>query len=55
MTESEHLRVRVRLAIAKDIAKDFRENTSIGNIIQQYESRLHNYDKSRHQQSGESG
>ena len=40
MTDEDILRLRVRLAIAKDMEKDFRPNTSLRNIIQQYESRL---------------
>lgn len=40
MTDYELLRLRVRLAVAKDMTKDFRPNTSLRNIIQQYESRL---------------
>ena len=40
MTDYELLRMRVRLAVAKDIAKDFRLNTSLRTIIANYESRI---------------
>lgn len=45
MTDYELLRLRVRLAIAKDMIKDFRQNTSLRNIIQQYESRIKEVEK----------
>lgn len=45
MTDYELLRLRVRLAIAKDMEKDFRPNTSLRNIIQQYESRIKEAEK----------
>lgn len=45
MTDYELLRLRVRLAIAKEMEKDFRPNTSLRNIIQQYESRIKEAEK----------
>lgn len=45
MTDEDILRLRVRLAIAKDMEKDFRPNTSLRNIIQQYESRIKEAEK----------
>lgn len=36
------LRLRVRLAMAREIERDFRPNTTIANIIQQYESIINN-------------
>ena len=47
MTDSEYLRVRVKLSIAKDIAKDFRENTSLRTIIKEYEARVKEFEKKK--------
>lgn len=48
MTDYELLRMRVRLAVAKDIAGDFRLNTSLRTIISNYESRLKENDNGTH-------
>ena len=45
MTDSDYLRVKVKLSIAKDIAKDFRENTSLRTIINEYEARVKEFEK----------
>ena len=42
MTDYELLRLRVRLTMAREIERDFRPNTTIANIIQQYESIIKN-------------
>lgn len=45
MTDNELLRMRVRLAVAKDIARDFRLETSLRTIIANYESRIKEAEK----------
>jgi hypothetical protein len=44
MTE-EYMRLKAKLAVAKDILGDFRENTSLGTIIKDYESRIKEIEK----------
>lgn len=36
----ELVRVETKLRVAREIAEDFRENTSLGTIIKDYESRI---------------
>ncbi len=38
MTTSEYIRLKAKLAVAKDIAKDFRLNTTLRTVISNYES-----------------
>ena len=45
MTDYELLRMRVRLAVAKDIAVDFRLNTSLRTVISNYEARIKEAEK----------
>lgn len=45
MTDYELLRMRVRLAVAKDIAGDFRLNTSLRTVISNYEARTKEVEK----------
>lgn len=37
--------LRAKLAVAKDIAEDFRANTSLGTIIREYEARIKELEK----------
>lgn len=45
MTDYELLRLRVRLAIAKEIAQEFRPNTTLETIIKEYEARVAHHEK----------
>lgn len=45
MTQGEYTRIRAKLAVAKDIAGDFRLNTSLRTIIRSYESVLKEAEK----------
>lgn len=45
MREPDINRLRAKLAVAKDIAEDFRANTSLDNIIREYETRLKEIEK----------
>ncbi len=47
MTQGEYTRIRAKLAVAKDIAEDFRLNTSLRTIIRSYESVLKEAEKKR--------
>jgi hypothetical protein len=38
-------RIKAKLAVAKDIAEDFRANTSLDTIIREYEARLKEIEK----------
>ena len=38
-------RIKAKLAVAKDIAEDFRENTSLGTIIREYDARIKEIEK----------
>ena len=42
---TEYLRLKAKLAVARDIAEDFRENTSLRTIIKEYEARIKELDK----------
>ena len=42
---TECIRLKAKLAVAKDIAKDFRGNTSLDTIIKDYESRIKEIEK----------
>lgn len=44
MNDNLH-RLRAKLAVAKDIAEDFRTNTSLDTIIREYESRIKEIEK----------
>jgi hypothetical protein len=45
MTQGEYTRIRAKLAVAKDIAEDFRLNTTLRTIIKSYESVLKEAEK----------
>lgn len=45
MTQGEYTRIRAKLAVAKDIAGDFRLETSLRTIINSYESVLKEAEK----------
>lgn len=45
MTQAEYIRLKAKLAVAKDIAGDFRLNTSLRTIISNYESRIKEAEK----------
>ena len=45
MTNSDYLRTKAKLAVAKDIAEDFRLNTSLDTIIREYEARIREMEK----------
>lgn len=45
MREPDINRLRAKLAVAKDIAEDFRANTSLDTIIREYETRLKEIEK----------
>jgi predicted Ser/Thr protein kinase len=36
----ELVRVETKLRVAREIAEDFRENTSLGTIVREYEARV---------------
>lgn len=44
-TIRELVRVETKLRVAREIAEDFRENTSLGTIIREYEAREKELDK----------
>lgn len=41
----ELVRIKTKLRVARVIAEDFRENTSLGTIIREYEAREKELDK----------
>lgn len=45
MTEYEYNKAKAQLAILKDVAEEYRENRTIGNIIANMEARLKNAEK----------
>lgn len=45
MTQGEYIRIKAKLAVAKDIAGDFRLETSLRTIINSYESVLKEAEK----------
>lgn len=45
MREPDINRLRAKLAVAKDIAEDFRANTSLDTIIRDYEARIKEIEK----------
>lgn len=45
MVQGEYIRIKAKLAVAKDISEDFRPNTSLDTIIREYESRLKHMEK----------
>ena len=45
MTQSELLRLKAKLAVARDIAEDFLPNTSLRTIIKNYEARIKEAEK----------
>jgi hypothetical protein len=45
MKEPDINRLRAKLAVAKDIAEDFRANTSLDTIIREYEERIKELEK----------
>lgn len=45
MTEYEYNKLKAQLAILKDVAEEYRENRTIGNIIANMESRIKNAEK----------
>lgn len=45
MTQAEYIRLKAKLAVAKDIAGDFRLETSLRTIIANYESRIKEAEK----------
>ena len=49
MTEYEYSKVKAQLAILKDVAEEYRENRTIGNIIANMEARIKNAEKGKHQ------
>ena len=49
MTEYEYNKVKAQLAILKDVAEEYRENRTIGNIIANMEARIKNAEKGKHQ------
>lgn len=49
MTEYEYNKIKAQLAILKDVANEYRENRTIGNIIANMEARLKNAEKGKHQ------
>lgn len=46
MTDYEYNKVKAQLAILKDVAREYRENRTIGNIIANMEARVKNAEKS---------
>lgn len=49
MTEYEYNKLKAQLAILKDVANEYRENRTIGNIIANMEARIKNAEKGKHQ------
>ena len=47
MMVKEYIKLQAKLAVARDIAEDFRENTSLRTIIKEYEARIKELDKQR--------
>ncbi len=45
MTQGEYIRIKAKLAVAKDIAGDFRLNTSLRTVISNYEARIKEAEK----------
>lgn len=45
MTQGEYIRIKAKLAVAKDIAGDFRLNTSLRTVISNYEARIKEVEK----------
>ena len=45
MTEYEYNKLKAQLAILKDVAEEYRENRTIGNIIANMEARVKNAEK----------
>lgn len=45
MTDYEYNKLKAQLAILKDVAEEYRENRTIGNIIANMEARLKNAEK----------
>lgn len=49
MTDYEYNKIKAQLAILKDVAEEYRENRTIGNIIANMEARIKNAEKGKHQ------
>ncbi len=45
MTQGDYIRLKAKLAVAKDIAEDFHVNMGIETIISTYEARIKEYEK----------
>ena len=45
MTDGDLFRLRVKLSVAKDIAKDFRTNTTLDTIIKEYVAKVKHHEK----------